>query len=126
MSKRRTLQCDLWGNITYYNNLNKWVRQEFIGKTRINYEDSTGNCWNADWGTPFIFDNYVNHCDIDPLGEKIFLIEKRSSHKSNQNIYITTTSFWMPTRDAVMVALRAPLIDKGTIDKVLLVPHIIK
>lgn len=110
MSKNKILQCDLWGNVTYYNNNNKWVKQEFIDKDRIYYEDSTGNYWNSDWDIPFIFDNYINHCNLDPSINKLFLVEKRSCDKKNSNVYITTTSLWMPNTDAVRAALRAPLI----------------
>jgi len=110
MSKRKILQCDLWGNVTYYNNNNKWVKQKFIDKNRISYEDSFGNLWNDNWETPFIFDNYISKCDLEPDINKLYLTEKRSSNKDNPNIYVTTTSLWMPSKDAVTAALRAPLI----------------
>jgi len=48
------LKCDLWGNITYYEDVvdgkNEWVKQKFVGENLINYEDSNGNYWENNWG----------------------------------------------------------------------------
>jgi len=48
------VKCDLWGNVTYYENLindkNEWVKQTFIGEDLVIYEDSNGNYFNCEWG----------------------------------------------------------------------------